>query len=359
MKEDWDLLVSFFPDGWRQQAVRCQAVKGLRQDKETEDLLRTLLLHTGCGHSLRQTVARARRAGLANLSDVALLKRLRKSEEWLWRLCRELFGEREIAQASDSEENLRLIDATQVKEPGKAGRLWRIHYSLRLSSLRCDFLELTAAKGEGTGESLRGFDAQRGEHLMGDRAYSAAPGLYHIAASGADLTVRLSPQNVRLFKPSGESFPLKEQLKKLSKPNEAAEWEVLLTDQNNSHAVRGRICALRKSRAAITQSKKKLRRRAQKSGEKIEPSTWFYAEFVMVFSTVAAQRLSAREILDLYRIRWQVELVFKRFKQLVGLGSLPKSDQASARAWLYGKLFAALLTEKLIAHAETFSPWGY
>jgi hypothetical protein len=64
-------------------------------------------------------------------------------------------------------------------------------------------------------------------------------------------------------------------------------------------------------------------------------------------------------VLQWYRIRWQVELVFKRFKSLAQLGHLPKYDDESAKAWLYGKLLVALLVEKLIAHAESISPWGY
>jgi hypothetical protein len=58
-------------------------------------------------------------------------------------------------------------------------------------------------------------------------------------------------------------------------------------------------------------------------------------------------------------LRWQVELVFKRFKQIAQLGHLPKNDPQSARAWLYGKMLVALLVEKLIAHARSISPWGY
>jgi len=34
-------------------------------------------------------------------------------------------------------------------------------------------------------------------------------------------------------------------------------------------------------------------------------------------------------------------------------------DEESAQAWLYGKLMMALLTEKIIPHARTVSPWGY
>ena len=64
-------------------------------------------------------------------------------------------------------------------------------------------------------------------------------------------------------------------------------------------------------------------------------------------------------VLEWYRTRWQVELVFKRFKSLVQLGCLPKYSDESAKAWLYGKLVAALLVEKLIHHASALSPWGY
>jgi hypothetical protein len=64
-------------------------------------------------------------------------------------------------------------------------------------------------------------------------------------------------------------------------------------------------------------------------------------------------------VLEWYRFRWQIELVFKRFKQIAQLGHLPKQDPESAKAWLYGKLFVALLTDKVLAQARTLSPWGY
>ena len=40
-------------------------------------------------------------------------------------------------------------------------------------------------------------------------------------------------------------------------------------------------------------------------------------------------------------------------------GHLPKYDEESAQAWLYGKLLVALLVEKVVRHALTISPWGY
>ena len=85
--EDWDVLLSFLPPDWQELARDTGALKGLRKDKAVDNLLRTLLLHLGCGHSLRETAVRARQAQLADLSDVALLKRLKKSSEWLRALC--------------------------------------------------------------------------------------------------------------------------------------------------------------------------------------------------------------------------------------------------------------------------------
>lgn len=83
MNEDWTLLASFLPSNWQEGVNDTGALKGLRKDKSVENLLRTLLIHLGCGHSLRETVVRARKANLADLSDVALLKRLKKSKNCL------------------------------------------------------------------------------------------------------------------------------------------------------------------------------------------------------------------------------------------------------------------------------------
>ena len=122
-QEDWKLLVSFLPGNWQELAVETGALKGLRKNKSAERLLRVLLLHFGCGHSLQETAWRARQAELAELSAVALGKRLKKSKAWLHALCRELFQERGGALAAAGGLQMRAIDATTIKEPGKTGSL--------------------------------------------------------------------------------------------------------------------------------------------------------------------------------------------------------------------------------------------
>jgi hypothetical protein len=358
MDEDWPLLLSMMPSGWQELARETHALKGLRRDKEAGTCLRILLLHLACGYSLRETAIRAREAQLADLSDVALLKRLRKSKNWLQALYCQLLKEQATLTRTVAGLSLRLIDGTVVREPGPTGSTWRIHYSLRWPQLSCDYFELTATEGKGNGESLTHFPVQAGDHLLADRGYSNYASVQHVAAHGAVVTVRLNPQAVRLIDASQQLFALHKKLRSINKTNQVGCWPVALTGAAGQAPVVGRLCVLRKSQAAIAKARAAVMRTAIRKGRKLQPSTLLYAEYVMVFTT-APQSFTAQQILEIYRLRWQIELVFKRFKQLAQLGHLPKQDDESSKAWLFGKLFVALLTERLIQRAESFSPWGY
>ena len=357
-EEDWDLLLSFFPPNWRQLAKTSGAVKGLRQDKSEENCLRVLLMHLGCGLSLRETVVRAQEAHLADLSDVALLKRLRKSQEWLYQLCRGLFEERSLRPKVSSAHDLRLIDATVVKEPGDTGSQWRIHYSFRWPTLKCDFFKLTPVEGKGSGESLRQYPLKAGDYVLGDRGYCHATGVHYSRSQKAFVAVRLNPDGIILHTEAGSPFPLLQQLKPIQRTGQIADWNVAVPLEDQA-PVMARLCVLRKTKAAIALAQHDLRRKASKQGSQLQPSTLIYAEYVMVLTTFPETEFPAAMVLQWYRFRWQIELVFKRFKQIAQLGHVPKHDQESAKAWLYGKLFVALLTEKVIEQARALSPWGY
>ena len=225
--------------------------------------------------------------------------------------------------------------------------------------MRCSFFQLTATEGEGTGESLCHFPLKTGEHLLADRGYSNASSIHYAAEHGALLTVRLNPHGLRIEEKKGGRFGLLKRLSKVRKTQQVAVWPARIPGRPDQKAVYGRICVVRKSAAAIEQAKAKLRRKASKNGTALQPETLVYAEYVMVFTTFPSKSFSAERVLESYRIRWQIELVFKRFKQIADLGHLPKHDDQSSKAWLYGKLFVALLTEKLMAQAASFSPWGY
>jgi len=87
-----------------------------------------------------------------------------------------------------------------------------------------------------------------------------------------------------------------------------------------------RVCVLRKSEHAIQQAHRRLERKASKKQTKTKPETLEYAKYVIVFTTQPTA--AAGQILEWYRLRWQIELVFKRLKTLAQLAIFPSTTSA-------------------------------
>lgn len=358
LAEDWEFLKTLLPMGWEQQAVLSGALERLRGFPTTANLLRTLLLHVGKGYSLRETVVRAKAAGLAEVSDVALMKRLQKAEGWLRSLCLSLLQEAGWEVPAEVHGyRVRALDGTLVKEPGRFGSQWRIHYSLRLPSLVCDHFELTRVQGAGTGDSLSRFAVEAGDLVLADRGFCRGPGITALQHQGAAVLVRLQVSSLPLFKENGRSFDLMAALAGLTSPGEEREWPVWIASSQGR--IGGRLCVLRKSEHATEQARRRIKRKAQQGGPQTQPETLHYAQYVMIFTTVSVGAFDTAQVLQWYRARWQIELVFKRLKTLAALGGLPKHNDQSARAWLYGKLLVVLLGQKLERLGRDISPWGY
>lgn len=356
--ENWQVLLSLLPPGWERLAFRERAVERLRGFPTAESVLRTLLLHVGKGLSLRETATQAKLGGIAAVSDVTILNRLRQAEGWLHRLCQELADENGLTfPALPAGRNVRLLDGTLITEPGRTGSSWRIHYSLQIPTLTCDHLEVTPAHGSGNGEKLERFPAQRGDLVLADRGFCKPLGIAALQRQGADLIVRVNTGSLALSTDEGALFDLLAHVRILSQTNQVGDWNVAAI--TSAGTVAGRICALRKSENAIARALRRIQRRAQQGGPKAKPATLEFARYVIVFTTLDASEFPAARVLEWYRLRWQIELVFKRLKSLAGTGHLPKYDDASSRAWLYGKLLVALLTQKLIRIGRAISPWGY
>ena len=66
---------------------------------------------------------------------------------------------------------------------------------------------------------------------------------------------------------------------------------------------------------------------------------------MMLLTSLGADRATPDEVAQLYRMRWQVELAFKRLKSLGRFGDLQASDPRLARSWLLAHLIAAVLIE--------------
>ena len=355
LEEEWEFLTDLLPQDWREQARTTGALRRARGVSSADCLLQLILMHTATGLSLRQTVVRARQRSIADISDVALLKRLRASEPWLRALTAKMtdLDETGVVQQLSARRRVRAVDATTVEEQGGAGTDWRVHYTLRLPDLSCDFFELTDEHG---GETYRRIPVARGDLLLADRGYSNAAGVATVRTAQGDVLVRWNSFSFPLKTRAGDPFDALKELSQMSKRG-VQEWAVSFTHDGQRYT--GRLCAIRKNAVATERAREKMRREARKKQKQVSEEALKLAEFVMVFTTLSAKELSTREVLELYRVRWQIELRFKHLKSLLGLGCLPKYDDASCRAWIQAKLLCGLLIERLMRRAKFFFPWGY
>jgi hypothetical protein len=351
MEQDWDIVKKLLPPDWEESARQCGALRRCRKINNAQTLLRLILLHVAGGLSLRQTSARAEALGWADVSDVALLKRLRASGNWLEYLCGALWMGLDWPKGTPTGRfRWRVVDATTIQEPGAVGISWRIHYAVQLPHLGCDYVSVTSVRG---GETLCRIPVRANDVILADRGYSHRAGVAWVLSQGGHVIVRHQGANFPLTDPQGEAFELLSHLRRLN-GHEPASWSVTFTEQGRVWPVW--LHAVRKSTEAAERAKEELRR---ERGAGIQPETLEMAEYVMVLTSLTPGQLSARQALGLYRGRWQIELVFKVLKSLLGIGELAKYDPDSARAWMQAKLLTALLIERLEREARFFSPWGF
>ena len=318
--------------------------------KSAVDLLRLALIYAG-GNSLRGSSAWAQASAIADVSGPALYRRLGNAADWLEFIARKLVEEtRPQISGAWAGWRLRVIDASTICQPGAEGTTWRLHLSYDLSGGVDDF-ELTDNKGA---ERLTRFTWQPGDLGLGDRGYARPGDFAPVLDSGAHLVVRTGWNSLRLLTPQGQPFDLIAILAELK--GDAASHRVLLDTHDPARPslpLRLIIGRLPPDKAEI--ARKKVMARAIKDGKKVDPRSLQAAGYVMLLTSLPDEH-AAKAILELYRLRWQIELLFKRFKSLVRLGDLPAKQRNLARSWIFGKLILALLVEKAAREFADSSP---
>jgi hypothetical protein len=118
-----------------------------------------------------------------------------------------------------------------------------------------------------------------------------------------------------------------------------------------------RLVACKKAPQAAEAARREARRAALKHGHTISKATLEAADFVIIVTSLSHETYSTADILDLYRLRWRIELGFKRLKSLIGLAGPPGVDQRSAKPWILAHLLAILLLEPFVDELEDSPRW--
>lgn len=326
-------------------AFSTKSIQRCRKIGDGTTLLRLALARGPGNLSLSETAAWAAMLGLARLSDPGVKNRLDKAVPFL-----KAIMEEQLAARADSVaihwpgRFLVAVDGSHIKQQASKGYDWRVHAAFDLGGGGFSHLEVTDKHGA---ESIERGVPKPGEVRIGDRNYANAGALHRFRTESgeqADFIVRVRWKAFSLSQPDGTPFNLIEHLATL--PVDTAPHEVnVLARVSNKQSLPLRLIIVRKSTEETERVRQHLRRSAPRKQNKLDPRSLTAAEFLIVATSLPATGYPATEVLAAYRLRWQIELAFKRLKSLLHIDRLPTRTPDASRSWLYAHLILALLCD--------------
>jgi Transposase DDE domain len=355
LNEDWTRVVSRL-GGAAELEASARKTKAFVRRREIPDavaLLRLMLAYCLGERGLRSTATWAASVGLADLSSVALFYRLRQCGDWFGVLVDGLLA---AATPKASRGRLiRIIDGTTVPKAGPAARknseLWRIHSAFDLPYERFGHFELTDQR---EGETFDRIPVVKGEIRIADRAYLQPDRIATVIEAGADVLIRAGWKNARWLDAKGCPLDLMSQLRTARGRIDRQIW----IKRKGGAALAVRLVAVRKPANAAAEARRKARRDAQDEGRAISKETLEAADWVILVTSLVPDEFSTEDVLALYRLRWRIELGFKRLKSLIGLKTPPGTDPRSAKPYLLAHLLVILLLEPLVREFEDSPRWA-
>ena len=347
-------LVDLLPEGYEKECYEKKAIRRKRTIKNPLDLIVLLLYYLYDNHSLVDVSQFAILKNIGKISDTALIKRFVQCKDWIQWLISEMLPNEIIHYKKPKElEPYRVIavDASDIVQKGAVKKTWHLHYGIDLFSLTCNQFKLTE---QSAGESLKNFNIEEKDLTIAYRAYGTIRSIEHCLNNGGEFIIRIKNKAFNLYNQNREKILLSDWLRTISE--KAEELRVYIKD-SNKNLIPLRICAVKKTKEEIAIEEKRLKRLESKKQTTYSEDTKFTHEFMFVITSLPTS-VSAEKVLEYYRLRWQVELVFKRYKSLLGLGNIPTKTKESSEVWLNGKMFLALLIEKYLGDIDFSPSWN-
>ena len=151
---------------------------------------------------------------------------------------------------------------------------------------------------------------------------------------------------VSLLTPEGEPFNLLERLQ--NGPRGSVEFPVLLGKQAR-HRLPCRLVALPVPQEVADRRRHKAKEKARRQKTGSSKEVLALMAWTIFVTNVPVEMLSIEQIVLLYPVRWQIELVFKLWKSHCGLRRIAGFRRERILVELYGKLIGAVLTHFLVA----------
>ena len=342
-------LLREMPKGYEEACFETGAIQRKRDIKNPNDLMMLNLFHLMTGCSLVEISAISKMSRIGDISDVAFMKRFKNCNEWFkWIIDKTLSKGLIEYKIPEKLNNYRIlaVDASDVREKGRSGRIYRLHFALDIIKMQSAIYNITTNK---TGEKLSNFNFKPNDLILADRGYAKTTGIEYCKEKGTQFVLRITANNIRFCDKEGKVFDIRDKII----GTKTGERNVYVKTADGK-IIPVRICFKKKDEKSIKNTRKKIHEKESRKRVKYTKKTKLFNEYIVIATSLDNTEITTEEVLELYRYRWQVELYFKRLKSILDYGELPKKKEESIFSWLNGKLMIALLIEKIISKASFF-----
>lgn len=343
------------PDNLEKTAFESNAIKRVRNLGDARVLLQLLLVYALSDLSMNAIAAINYAMSHQIVSGQSVQKRFSKCAAWIALLLHNLLlgivPNESFFDYLGVNNQVYLLDATTFKQVGKNGLELRAHMCYNLSTGTMEEIVIT---GNHTAEGANNFKIIPRCLYIADAGYGLGKNLNHIDSQDGKVLFRVSPNSVRLTldEKGNEKINMAKKLK--SSKKDIVDFKCFVhIGKRKYQSVR--IIARRIPKEKIFEAKKRKLRNASKNQHKIKSETLVYAEWVILMTNLDNSTHDAEYLFKIYRSRWQIELLFKRFKQALKIKRIRKStfEQSKVLIMVQFLIWAAVERETLEAELKT------
>lgn len=229
-----------------------------------------------------------------------------------------------------------------------AGLKIQLQLSLSSGQLRGPFLQ--AGKEQDRSSELQSAELPKGSLLMRDLGYWSLEEMEKRTQRGEFWLFRVRART-NLTLETGNHCRLVDFLR--AETGQQIDRKVRLGKTAQTPA---RLLAVRVPQKIAEQRKRKLKEKARSKGQPLNQATLKLAEWYLLVTNVPEDRLSVREAIVLARARWQIELLFKLWKQAGKIDEWNHHKPFSILCDCYAKLLAMIVQHWLILTATWHLP---
>ncbi len=175
---------------------------------------------------------------------------------------------------------------------------------------------------------------------MCDSGYGYRGSIATVLEHQADVVLRICPRQFPLSSADGTPFDVLAWLRQRG----ANLRSRVLWCTHARKQYRVRLVVVKLPCEVARANRRRILQRWKQKGHKLNPTT-FLAGYVVLVTTLEADEWDEAAVARLYRARWQIEVVFKRMKQMVSLGQVRSKDVVSGEATVRAVLIGWALQE--------------